>query len=92
MSDLNDDLCASVLAVMSEREVSMRAVARLLDRSASYVSRRLTGHRALSVDIMAAAAQVAHMSERAFMVEVMRHYMGSSADLPRLGDAVPDPQ
>ncbi|MCC2319724.1 hypothetical protein [Cellulomonas xiejunii] len=75
MSDLNNDLCASVLAVMSERAVSMRAVARLLDRSAGYVSGRLTGRHALSVDILAAAAQVAHMSERAFMAAVMRDYM-----------------
>lgn len=77
MSNLNEALCASLLASMSDHGVSMRAVARLLDRSPSYVSGRLTGVHALSVDIVSAVAQLAHMSDRALMAEIMSRVAGT---------------
>ncbi len=52
---------------MSDHGVSMSAVARHLDRSLNYVSGRLTGKHALSMDIIEAAAAVAHVGEVAFM-------------------------
>ena len=47
------------------------ASAQKLDRSDNYVSGRLRGQHALSVDIVAAAAELAGMSARALMTEIM---------------------
>lgn len=74
---LNDALTAALRDFMVERGVTQRAVAAHLDRSADYVSGRLTGRHALSVDIVVAVAQLAGVSDRAVMADIMIRAAGT---------------
>ena len=71
MDTLNLAMCAALRGLMSDRDVTQVSIARHLDRSADYVSGRLTGRHALSVDIISAAAALMGMSDRALMIAIM---------------------
>jgi transcriptional regulator with XRE-family HTH domain len=68
---LNAALCATLRDFMDERGITGKAVAARLDRSPDYVSGRLRGRLPLSVDIVVAVAQLAGISDRALMSEIM---------------------
>lgn len=71
MEDLNRAMTAALRGIMTDRGVTQRAVADYLHRSADYVSGRMTGRHALSVDIITAAAALMGLSDRALMADVM---------------------
>lgn len=69
-------MCTALREVLAEHAVSQASIARHLDRSADYVSGRLTGRHALSLDIIKSAGVLTGMGERALMVEVMNRVTG----------------
>lgn len=77
MIDLNRALSRALRDIMTDRGVSQNAVAERLNRSANYVSGRLTGKHALSVDIISAVASLAGVSDRALMTEIMTRIAGT---------------
>jgi antitoxin component HigA of HigAB toxin-antitoxin module len=71
VDNLNDALTAALRAFMTDHGITQQAVALHLDRSKDYVSGRLSGRHALSVDIVTAVAQLAGLSDHAVMADVM---------------------
>lgn len=73
MDALNAAMTAALRDIMRRHGVTQRQVARRLDRSEDYVSGRLgeRARHALSVDIIAAAASLIGMSDRALVRELM---------------------
>lgn len=74
---LDAALSAALRDFMDDRGVTQRAVALLLDRSADYVSTRLSNRRALSIDIVTAVARLAGVSDRALMADIMLRAAGT---------------
>jgi transcriptional regulator with XRE-family HTH domain len=70
MNELNTQVSAALRDFMRERGITQQQVADRLGRSQGYVSHRTTGKQDLSIDIMYAVAELAHISPRALMVEV----------------------
>ena len=77
MDTLNAAMCTALRDIMREQGVSQAAVARHLDRTADYVSGRMTGRHALSVDIITAAAGLMGVSDRALMADMMTRVAGT---------------
>ena len=75
--DLNETLSAAMRDFMADHRISRRDVAARLDRSIDYVQGRVSGKRALSVDIISAVAQLAGISDRALMTEIMSKATGT---------------
>lgn len=67
---LNDQLASALLAYMADTGITKAAVARHLGRTGSYVGERLSGQRAVSLDIAGAVAEMAHLTPAALMVEL----------------------
>lgn len=63
---------------MDERDITVVQVARLLDRSHGYVSQRTTGRESLSLDIIQAVAELAHLEPQALMVDIQSRVLRAS--------------
>jgi transcriptional regulator with XRE-family HTH domain len=70
MNELNAQISAALRTFMGDRDITQQQVADALGRSQGYVSQRTSGRRDLSVDIIAAVAELAHLTPRALMVEL----------------------
>lgn len=70
MNELNTQISAALRAFMADHEITQQKVADALGRSQGYVSHRTTGRQDLSIDIVAAVADLAHLTPRALMVEL----------------------
>jgi transcriptional regulator with XRE-family HTH domain len=84
---LNEAVSTAVRDIMADHGTTQQQVASLLGRSQSYVSHRLIGRRELSLDIVQAVANLAHMTPRAVMVEVSERMSAAPAPRP---EAEPD--
>jgi len=69
-NEMNARVVQGLRDFMAEHEISQASVARHLDRSAAYVSKRMSGELDLTVDIMAAVADLARISPYALMAEL----------------------
>ncbi len=74
---LSERLSAAVRGLMHDHGVTQKAVADAIERSDSYVSDRLNGKHALSVDIIAGVAALLHVSDRAIVVELEERMSGT---------------
>lgn len=70
MSELNEQVSRALRAFMADHGVTQQTVADRLGRSQGYVSQRTNGRRDLSIDIIAAVAEIAHLTPRALMTEL----------------------
>jgi transcriptional regulator with XRE-family HTH domain len=70
MNELNAQISAALRTFMGDRGITQQQVADTLGRSQGYVSQRTSGRRDLSVDIVSAVADLAHLTPRALMVEL----------------------
>jgi len=69
--DFNTRMSRALIDFMVEREVSQTRVAARLGRAQSYVSGRLTGKHHLSLDIVAAVADLTRTTPDALCVELV---------------------
>jgi transcriptional regulator with XRE-family HTH domain len=83
-TDLSRQLSAALRDFMRERDLRLDDVAAVLGRSRAYVAARTNGSRDLSLDIVAAVAQLAHLTPYSLMVEVTArmHAAGATAAGP----------
>jgi transcriptional regulator with XRE-family HTH domain len=63
---------------MDEHDITLVQVARLLDRSHGYVSQRTTGRESLSLDIIQAVAELAHLEPQALMIDIQARVLRAS--------------
>jgi len=68
--DLNRQIAAAARTVMDDHGITQTQIAALIGKSQQYVSDRMGGKRAMSLDILGAIATLAHLSPRAVMVEI----------------------
>lgn len=68
--EMNARVSKALADYMADHDISRADIARRLGRSNSYVGERLSGERALSLDIMSAAADLTRVSMEALMVEL----------------------
>jgi transcriptional regulator with XRE-family HTH domain len=71
VEDFNAAMSRALANFMLEHGVSRSEVARRLDRAQSYVSGRLNGAHDLSLDIVGAVADIAHVSPDALWIELL---------------------
>lgn len=77
-TDLSRQLSAALRDFMRERELRLDDVAAVLNRSRAYVAARTNGSRDLSLDIVAAVAQLAHLTPHSLMVELSARMSAAS--------------
>lgn len=82
MSDLNAQMSRALRAFMADHGITQTQVATALGRSQAYVSHRTIGRQDLSLDIIGAVAELAHLSPRGLMVELTER-MSTSATSPQ---------
>jgi transcriptional regulator with XRE-family HTH domain len=80
VQDFNSAVCDALIDFMVDHGVSQVQVATRLDRSQSYVSGRLNGKLDLSLDIIGAVAELAHISPKALWIEVIERTGQASSE------------
>lgn len=70
VNTLNEQVTAALQSYMDDHGITRTTVAKHLGRSASYVSGRMNGNHDVSIDIIAAVAELTHVTPRALMVEI----------------------
>jgi transcriptional regulator with XRE-family HTH domain len=86
--DLSRQLGLALRDILRERDLRLDDVATALGRSRAYVSTRTSGARDLSLDIVAAAAGLVHLTPHALMLEVTTR----AASLAASGGSTAGPQ
>jgi transcriptional regulator with XRE-family HTH domain len=67
---------------MRERGITQEHVAERLDRSQGYISQRTNGREAMTVDIVGAVAELAHLTPDALIFELSQRASRSLAAQP----------
>jgi len=79
----NLDVSRALLDIVQEHGVTQTDIALILDRSQGYVSHRLTGKNALSVDIIEGAADLIGLSPHALVMEMLARTHPQDSSLGR---------